>query len=426
MKKQTNIKKYFKIVLATISILYCGFIAFVLYATKDERNSNFNNIESQLQAYHNKNKIAGFSVSVFNADSVLYSNGFGFSDITNEKPYTKSTLQYIASISKTTIGVSLLKAQELGLLKLEDPINKYLPFNVTNPNYPSHDITIKHLATHTSSLDYNEKVVESIYVNDLQKKASLQQFMKDYFEKAKNGTVTYSNHRPGENWNYSNIASGLAAYIIELKSGMTYSDFTQKYIFDPLQMTQTKWFEQEVDSHLITKYYEPLEDNSNIKEVLTNGVQLYSNRDMITNIEDLTRYCQALISRDPKLLNAESFETLLSPAVKESAMGPKMDNHGIFFIIDRNQYGITYQLTGMNGGDNCINTMMWFDKKTQLGYIFIGNTGGSELNRSNHIWIYTALVSLGDHFLMHDSNSNLLNKVGYKWHNLYSRVNGLF
>jgi len=191
-------------------------------------------------------------------------------------------------------------------------------------------------------------------------------------------------------------------------------------------MDHTKWFEQEADSTLISKYYEPLEDNSNIKEVLTNGVKLYSNRDMITDIEDLTKYCQALISRNPKLLKAASFETLLSPQVKSSAMNSKMDNNGIFFTIDRNKFGITYQLTGMTGGDNCITTMMWFDPKTEMGFIFIGNTGHSDLNRSNHIWLARALVSLGDYALMNNPDNNLFDKIGYKWHNVYSRVYALF
>ena len=103
-----------------------------------------------------------------------------------------------------------------------------------------------------------------------------------------------------------------------------------------------------------------------------------------------------------------------------------VDNCGIFWMIDRNQYGITYQLTGMNGGDYCINTMMWLDPKTNLGYIFIGNTGSSISNKANHILIYRTLVSLGDKIVMDNPNNTFLNKLDYKWHNLYSRVAGLF
>ncbi len=37
-----------------------------------------------------------------------------------------------------------------GLVKLDDPIEKYLPFNVTVPQYNCHKITIEDLTTHTS------------------------------------------------------------------------------------------------------------------------------------------------------------------------------------------------------------------------------------------------------------------------------------
>ena len=93
-------------------------------------------------------------------------------------------------------------------------------------------------------------------------------------------------------------------------------------------------------------------------------------------------------------------------------------------MIDRNNYGITYQSTGMNGGDNCINSMMWFDPNAQLGYIFIGNTGQSPLNRSNHIWIYNALVSLG--YSYNFNNVSFGKRLKLRWHNIYNRVAAIF
>ena len=145
---------------------------------------------------------------------------------------------------------------------------------------------------------------------------------------------------------------------------------------------------------------------------------------MITNLQDLTKYCQAIISKNNTILNSNSFKQLLSPQLNSSITNLKDDNNGLFFMIDRNNYGITYQLTGMDGGDNCITTMMWFDPKTELGYIFLGNTGASALNRSNHNWVYNALVSLGYNYTY--DNATMSQKVKLKWHNLYNRIRALF
>jgi CubicO group peptidase (beta-lactamase class C family) len=90
----------------------------------------------------------GFTGTVVDTSGILYNQGFGYADIAAKKPYTKQTVINIASISKVFIGVALMKAQEMGLLNLDDPINKHLPFAVSNPNFPNELITIRQLATH--------------------------------------------------------------------------------------------------------------------------------------------------------------------------------------------------------------------------------------------------------------------------------------
>ena len=415
-------KKVLRISLLLISLLLIGFISFLLYETKDDINADLSNIEEKLNRFYNSERMGGFAVSVFNADSIIYTKGFGYANKEREKPYTSETQQYIASISKTTIGIALMKAEELKLLNIDHPINDYLPFKIYNPYFPNDEITIKHLATHTSSLDYNESVVESLYTKEPNTEQSLALFMSDYFQTGKYGAVTFTKNKPGTNWNYSNIGSALAAYIVEHTSRMSFSNFTQTHIFNPLELNNTYWTISKSDSLLHTSYYEPTEDS--IINVKTSGVILYPCRDLITNIEDLTKYCQAILSKNPVLLKESSFDRLLSPKLNSSVSNLPDDNNGLFFFIDRNNYGITYQLTGMDGGDNCIKTMMYFDPKTRLGYIFIGNTGGTDLNRSNHIWIYNALVSLGYNYSI--ENGSIGSNFKLRMHNVYNRVRALF
>ena len=417
-------KKRIKITLVSLIILSIAFISFTLFETKDDINATFSNIDQKLQELQRTDRNAGFSVSVFTKDSVLFKKGYGFSDVKNEILYTDTTRQYIASISKTTIGVSLLKAQELGLLHIENDINDYLPFKISNPNFPNEKITLKQLATHTSSLDYNENVVESLYITENEKNKSLKGFIHDYFEKGVYGEITYMENKPGAIFNYSNIGAGLAAYIIEITSKMSYAEFSQKYIFNPLELKNTSWFLTSKDTIGIATYYEL--ENKKLKEVKADGVILYPARDLITNINDLTTYCQAIMSTSSKLLTEESYAILLNPQLDHTTENDVIDNSGLFWMIDRNQYGVTYQLTGMNGGDNMISTKMWFDPKTELGYIFVGNTGVTEQNRINHIWLFKTLVSLGDHYMMTNPKNSFLDKISYKWHNLYNRVRAIF
>jgi len=421
---QINRLKVAAILLGSIFILSLAFVTFVLIETQDEINATPENIAEKLNSYYNENRMAGFGVSVFDADKVYFQGGFGFADLEARLPYTSKTLQYTASVCKTTIGICLMKAQELGYFNLDDPINQHLPFSVTNPHFPELDISIYHLATHTSSLDYNEEVVESLYVDEADKDSSLEGFVWSYFEEKAYGEIAFTQDKPGKNWNYSNIGAGLAAYLIEYTTGMSYADFSQKYIFDPLEM-ESGWFRLAEDNREYASYYEP-EEGKPLLKVAAKGVKLYPVRDLLTNAEDLTKYAQSVLRRDTRLLSASSFDKMLSPALTSSITGQEIDNHGIFWMMDRNQYGIVYSLTGSNGGDNCINTMMWLDLHTNLGYIFMGNTGGSKASKVNHIFIYRTLVSLGDWIKMNDPEADFWDKLSHTWYNISSRIGALF
>ena len=83
-------------------------------------------LTEELDKIYTRRHINGFSVAIVNQDGTLYEKGFGYSNIKANKKYTNNTIQSIASVSKIFIGITLLKAQELGKLSLDDPINKHL------------------------------------------------------------------------------------------------------------------------------------------------------------------------------------------------------------------------------------------------------------------------------------------------------------
>jgi len=133
-------------------------------ATEKENTMINDKGTKNLQLAYEKDAIIGFSVAVVDEKGLLYDKGFGFTDIERKKAYTSNTIQNIASISKTLIAISLLKAQELGKLDINDPINNYLPFKIVNPNHPEVPILIKHLAYHTSSITDLDEIYAKSYV----------------------------------------------------------------------------------------------------------------------------------------------------------------------------------------------------------------------------------------------------------------------
>ena len=121
-------------------------------------------LTAELDSIQKNGEIIGFAVAMVNQDGVLYEKGFGLSNLETKEKYDENTIQHIASVSKTLIGIALMKAKEMGRLDLEDPIENYLPFKVINPNYPNETITIRQLATHTSGINDTEQYMNRAWI----------------------------------------------------------------------------------------------------------------------------------------------------------------------------------------------------------------------------------------------------------------------
>lgn len=349
-----------------------------------------NRLTKDLEVIYSQGHIIGFSVAIVNQEGILFNQGFGYADKNENKKYTENTIQNIASISKTFIGVALLKAQEMKKLDLDDSINKYLPFKVKNPYFPEEPITIRQLATHTSSIKDPSRYEKNGYV--LLDKDNGEARVKSNFRPPEDMMIldsflgnilnengewykksNYLKNKPGEIFKYSNVAAGLAALVLENATDQTFDEFTKRYIFTPLEMSQTGWFRNEVDLSLHSKLYTDQE-----KELAAYQLVNFPDGALITSSGDLGKYLSELISGyygNGKILHSKSFETLFKPNLtaknyKERDEGVYNDeyNMGIFM-------GISAQgQIGHTGGDPGVVTHMFFNTKTKVGKILIANT----------------------------------------------------
>jgi len=354
------------------------------------KDNNAQELTDSLEQIFKRGHINGFSVAIVNSDSILYTKGFGYADVSEKKKYTANTIQPIASISKTAIGLSLLKAQEMGKLKLDDPINQYLPFSVVNPHFPEENITIRQLASHTSTIKDASQYDSRGYVlkeksnvgkkveknfrppNDLMDYAVfLEQILSAEAEwyKKKN----FIKKKPGTIFEYSNIGAGLAALVLENAVGETFPEFTRTHIFEPLGMAGTDWFFKDVDSSKHTKLY-----TDQNEELAPYQLVNYPDGGLITSSTDLGRYLCELISGysgNGTLLSTESYTELFAPNLNdenhkdrsESAYNDEY-NMGIFMGMSAKGQ------IGHSGGDPAVTTLMFFDSKTKIGKLLIANT----------------------------------------------------
>lgn len=352
----------------------------------------------ELEKIKEESVIPGFTVNIVQEDDLLYSKGFGYSDIANKNKFSPQTIHTLASVSKTFIGVSIMKLVEEGKLNLDDPINNFLPFEVWNPYFPETVITIRHLVTHTSSLNddfddgekrpsqlveqskYNkdeipESLVEDIYYYD-GTNMTLEDNVRQIFTPIGKwySKSNFSNFKPGEKYEYSNEGATLAALIIEQVTGMSFSKFTQKYIFEPLEMRNTTWFYEELDS-TISKLYIQYENHnpSKVFEFPRFNETGYPCGDLKSNGEDLSNYLIEMMrgfNGKGKLLNSKSYQILLNQQLNRN----KFEEHNSNALNDEYNVGIFWAISepGLRlhkGGSIGVYSILYFNPTNNIGVI---------------------------------------------------------
>lgn len=369
------------------------------HTTQTESDILKDSLTMEIENFRENGIFNGFSVSIVDDKGTLYQKGFGFADIKNKKPYTDFTIQNIGSISKTFVGIALLKAQELGKLKLDDPVNKYLSFKVANPDFPDAEITIRHLATHTSGIVDNEFYLTRNYYlkedqnldsvslvfdemqmfNPATSMVSMEVFLKNtLLEKGTWYTSeTYQNNKPGDVYEYSNLGTTLAAFILEKATGESFDKFTGKHILKPLKMNASGWHFKDVEFSNHSKLYADPATVLPFYSLVT-----YPDGNFITSVNDLSLYLTELIkgyNGNGTLLNKESYMDFFRPQLKA---------HNFTERNERNPYNESYNVgifigfgysgyIGHTGGDPGTASMLFFNPKTNIGRILIVNTSFS-------------------------------------------------
>ncbi|HEY9002671.1 MAG TPA: serine hydrolase domain-containing protein [Mucilaginibacter sp.] len=354
--------------------------------------NKFEKLDRDLEHVFLKDSLPGLSVILVNSKGIIYKKSLGFADIESKKPYTFNTIQNIGSVSKTFIAVALMKAIELNYFTLETDINDILPFKVVNPNHPGDRITVRELANHTSGIidnpaiypnsykfypdmrSYSKAAFDALQAIGYQQKVndtSLAQFFYDYLDKKGKyySKDNFGKGIAGSTSSYSNIGSALVAYLIEIKSGLSYADFTTKYILKPSKMEHSGWFLSSIDLNKHAELYYTGDLYFPLYNLLT-----YPDGGLKTSADDLSKYLINIIkgyNGDQKLLKPDSYRLMFTPQFSNASPPKDINlskrNKGIFWNL------YTNGTIGHDGDDPGISTFLFFNTKTGIGGLFLCN-----------------------------------------------------
>jgi len=183
----------------------------------------------------------------------------------------------------------------------------------------------------------------------------------------------------GRKRQYSNIAYGLAGYLVEVLSGEPLNRFSAEKIFKPLGMTGTGWMLSEIDTRQHAQLYELGEAEGVLVDWY--GLATWPDGGVRTSVRDLSRFFAAMIGggelKGTRILQATSVKAMFQPQfesgqVLQAVEDSENEQQAKTWVYRTGKSGKT--VVGHSGGDPGVSTHAYFYPDAGVGAILLVNT----------------------------------------------------
>lgn len=182
-----------------------------------------NTISHMVEEHMDKAKVPTVSIGFAQGENTTY--------LSYGNPVTdQHSLYQIGSTSKAFTGLGILWLEDEGLLSLNDPVSKYLPWfhmNYKGQEIPADEITLANLLYQTSGFTNNEMKYP---------KPESDMTLEDYVRSLCNRELE---SYPSAQYAYANANYAILGLIIEIVSDQSYSEFMKNTIFEPMGLLNT-------------------------------------------------------------------------------------------------------------------------------------------------------------------------------------------
>lgn len=341
--------------------------------------------------------IPGNSVVIYKDGEKVYEYSSGYSDMENKIKMTGEEQIYVYSCSKVATVTAALQLLEQGKFLLSDPLYEYLPefkeMYVKDGNKIKRAekiITVRDLFTMTAGLSYDTNTPA--------------------FEKARKLTDNRMDTRtvvkciaeepllfePGEKWNYS-LCHDVLAVLVEVVSGMRFSEYMKKNIFIPLDMNDS-YYHAPSSVEIAPQYIYEIQSTQNIVELqraeYQNGVlkRAYGNdlvfgeeydsggAGIITTVNDYAKFAAALANYGVGLNNNRILSSATLKLMKTNPMKEKNFTDwanlkgygyglGVRTLMDKAEAGLNCSI-GEFGWDGAAGAAMIMDTEENVALFY--------------------------------------------------------
>ncbi len=168
----------------------------------------------------------GYNLVVVSGNDVLLNKSIGVLKSNSPTPVTADAPMYIASQTKAYMGLLAAHLHNTNILKLSDPLSKYLPSGTLPEGVDATKWTLKDLLAHNVPISADYLTMLEAYVTEVS--------YKDYPVLLKQNATIREN-----GFEYSNLGYNIYGAILEQATGKSWKIWLDDVIFKPHRMTST-------------------------------------------------------------------------------------------------------------------------------------------------------------------------------------------
>lgn len=202
-----------------------------------------------------ENRIVGTVVLVAKNGKLVYHRAAGYADREAQKPMREDALFRLASMSKPIVSVAALRLADQGVLKLDDPVTRWLPgFRPKLANGTTPVIRVRHLLSHSSGLGYGFFEAEGGPLHRAKVSDGLDSPGISLDENLRRLTTVPLSFAPGTRWQYG-LSTDVLGAVVAKAARKPLPQAVAQLVTQPLRMKETGFWTAQSD-RLATPYYD--------------------------------------------------------------------------------------------------------------------------------------------------------------------------
>lgn len=191
-------------------------------------------MESRLPALLEEWHLPGVSIALVQDGKVVFTGARGSRDLAGNLPMTAHTHLPIGSVTKSFTALALGMLADEGKLDWDKPVCQYIPWLKLSDPVAQQQATARDLMCHRTGMAKYD--AHAVFCTKDDRKAMVEDLQYLDFSVPFRSVLQYSNQMVM-----------LAGFLVETLSGMSWEDFVQQRILDPLGMKDTSFYAEKLD-----------------------------------------------------------------------------------------------------------------------------------------------------------------------------------